>query len=308
MKRRGEDSRRKLLAFIRGLTPAQMKPARKRWFGLLRIALLLLVIYVMLRWFEYKQVYHPSRAMEGAPGQLGRPFEDVFIPVEHGERLNAWYFPASNTASPVVLVCHGNAGNISHRLDLAALLLEAGAGVMLVEYRGFGRSDGKPGEENTYRDAEGAYHWLLGKGFAGTNIIAYGESLGGGVVSELALREKLGGLILQSTFTSIPGVGAEVFPWLPVRLISTIKYDTRAKLPKLRLPVLILHSRRDDLIAFHHAEENFAAANEPKFLREISGGHNDAVWASRPAMLAAIRDFLQNSVVNHSRAETTPAP
>jgi fermentation-respiration switch protein FrsA (DUF1100 family) len=285
-----------------------MNKPRKRWFLLLRIGFLILAIYVMLRWFEYKQIYYPSRAMDGAPGQLGRPFEDVFIPLKHGERVNAWYFPARNAASPVVLVCHGNAGNISHRLDLCSLLLEAGAGVLLVEYRGYGRSDGKPGEENTYRDAQAAYHWLIGKGLAATNIIGYGESLGGGVVSELARREKLGGLILQSTFTSMTDLGAELFPWLPVRLISTIKYNTRAKLPNLHVPVLILHSRRDDLIAFHHAEENFAAANEPKFLREISGGHNDALWSSRPAMLAAIREFLQNPLVNHNHAQAAPTP
>jgi hypothetical protein len=103
-------------------------------------------------------------------------------------------------------------------------------------------------------------------------------------------------------------VGAELFPWLPVRLISTIKYNTRPKLSQLRLPVLILHSRQDELVAFHHAEENFAAANEPKFLREIIGGHNDALWSSRPAMLAAIKEFLQNPLVKHSLPRAAPAP
>src|SRR5665213_2571962 len=277
-----------------------MNARRKRWFLLLRICLYILGVYLMLRWVEYKQIYQPSRKMDAIPGQLGRPFEDVFIPVENGQRINGWYFPARNINSAVVLVCHGNAGNISHRLDLAALLLETGAGVLLVEYRGYGRSDGKPGEENSYRDAQAAYHWLIGKGVAGTNIIGYGESLGGGVISELAVREKLGGVILQSTYTSMTYLGAELFPWLPVRLVSTIKYNTRAKLPKLHVPVLILHSRRDDLIAFHHAEQNFAAANEPKFLREISGGHNDALYSSRPAMLGAIREFLQNPLVNRN--------
>jgi hypothetical protein len=257
--------------------------------------LYVLAVYILLRWFEYKSVYYPSHTTEGKPGDLGRPFEDVLIPVENGQRVNAWYFPASNTASPVMLVCHGNAGNISHRLDLASLLLEAGAGVLLLEYRGYGKSDGKPGEEKTYRDAQAAYHWLTAKGVAPTNIIAYGESLGGGVACELAVREKLGGLILQSTFTSLADLGAEIYPWLPVRLVSTIKYNTRAKLPKVRVPVLILHSRQDDLIAFHHAEENFAAANQPKYLREISGGHNDGLFSSRPAMLAAIREFLQTA-------------
>jgi uncharacterized protein len=262
----------------------------------------------MLRWFEYSQIYHPSRVMDAAPGQLGRPFEDVFIPVEHGQRINAWYFPATNAASPVFLVCHGNAGNISHRLDLASLLLEAGGGVLFVEYRGYGRSDGKPGEENTYRDAQAAYHWLISKGVAATNIIAYGESLGGGIASELAAREPVAGLILQSTFTSMTDLGAELFPWLPVRLVSTIKYDTRAKLPKLRVPVLILHSRQDDLIAFHHAEQNFAAANEPKFLRELSGAHNEALLASRPALLSAMVEFPRNSRIQHGQTQAAHVP
>jgi uncharacterized protein len=273
-----------------------MNKARRWWLLCLRAVVYSLLIYGMLRWFEHRQVYFPSARMDAAPGQLGRPFEDVFIPVENGQHVNAWYFPAQNPSTPVVLVCHGNAGNISHRLELAAVLLEAGAGALLFDYRGYGRSDGRPGEENTYRDAQAAYHWLAAKGVAGANIIAYGNSLGGGVACELALREKVGGLILQSTFTSIPDVGAELFPYLPVRLISTIKYNTRAKLPKLHVPVLILHSRRDELMAFHHAEDNFAAANEPKFLREISGGHNDGLSSSRPAMLTAIREFLQTVI------------
>jgi len=283
-----------------------MNQARQRWFALFRFSFYLLAVYVMLRWFEYKQIYHPQRKMDAAPRQLGRPFEDVFIPVENGQRVNAWYFPPQSQSSPVILFCHGNGGNISHRLDLSAMLLEAGAGVLLLDYRGYGQSDGRPGEENTYRDAQAAYHWLSAKGVAGTNIIAYGESLGGGVVSELARREPLGGLILQSTFTSMTDVGAELFPWLPVRLISTIKYNTRPKLSQLRLPVLILHSRQDELVAFHHAEENFAAANEPKFLREIKGGHNDGLWVSRPAMLTALKEFL--ALVQHRHAPVSPTP
>ena len=137
------------------------------------------------------------------------------------------FWPPTRPA-PVILFFHGNAGNISHRLDLAALLLEAGAGVLLLDYRGYGSSDGKPGEENTYRDAQAAYHWLADKGVPATNIVAYGESLGGGVACELAAREKVGGLVLQSTFTSLTDLGGEIFPWLPVRLISTIKVYIRA--------------------------------------------------------------------------------
>jgi len=243
-------------------------------------------------------VYVPSRALDAKPGDLGRPFEEAFIPVENTDRIQAWYFPAHSgqvqARDRAVLVCHGNAGNISHRLDLARLLLEAGASVLLFDYRGYGMSSGEPGEEQTYRDAQAAWHWLAQKGFAGSNIVAYGESLGGGVATELAVRETVGGLILQSTFTSIPDVGAELFPWLPVRLISSIKYDTIHKLPGLKVPVLILHSRQDELIQYRHAERNFAAAHEPKYFCEIHGDHNGGLFASQDLALAAITDFLRH--------------
>ena len=116
----------------------------------------------------------------------------------------------------------------------APLLLATGVNVFVFDYRGYGRSQGRPSEEGTYRDAQAAYQWLRQKGFPGTNIIAFGESLGGGVAAELAVRETVGGLVLQSTFTSIPDMGAELFPWLPVRWLGTIRYDTRSKLPRLQ--------------------------------------------------------------------------
>src|SRR6185295_707516 len=215
---------------------------------------------------------------------LGRPFEDVHFAASDGVKLHGWFFPAntnSHRADLAVLICHGNGGNISHRLDLCEVMLETGVNVFVFDYRGYGHSEGRPGEEGTYRDAQAACHWLRAKGLAGTNIIAFGESLGGGVISELAVREPLAGLILQSTFTSVPDVGAELFPWLPVRWISTIKYDTRSKLPRLKMPVLVMHSRSDSLISFAHGEKNFAVANEPKMFWELQGDHNDFLEVDR---------------------------
>ena len=218
--------------------------------------------------------------MQATGSELGRPFKDVFFKAGDGVELNGWLFPA-NANSPrarwALLYCHGNAGNISTRLGIYAAMLETGVSLFSFDYRGYGLSRGKPSEEGTYRDAIAACQWLRNNGFAGENIIAFGESLGGGIASELALRQPLGGLVLQSTFTTAPELGAELFPWLPVRLLSTIKYDTRRRLPQLKIPVLIMHSRTDDLIPFHHAQQNLAAANEPKLFRELDGGHNDAL-------------------------------
>lgn len=247
----------------------------------------------MLRWFEHSQVYHPDRFVTATGAELGRPFEDIWFHASDGPKLNGWFYPAE-PGSPrirwVMLVCHGNAGNIGHRLELCDALLSTGVNVFLFDYRGYGRSQGRPNEEGTYHDAQAAIQWLQNRGFAGGNIIAFGESLGGGVASELAVREKIGGIVLQSTFTSIPDIGAELFPWLPVRALARIRYETCRKLPRINAPVLIMHSRADDLIGFRHCQANFAAANQPKLLWEIQGSHNDPL-ADREAFVAGIEEF-----------------
>lgn len=257
---------------------------------------------MLLRWFEHSRVYHPTRQLEASAAELGRPFEDVSFKTKDGIELNGWFFsanPDSACSKMVFINCHGNGGNISHRLGLYRALLDIGAAVFTFDYRGYGKSRGRPSEEGTYLDAQAAYQWLRQKGFAGRNIIVYGESLGGGIASELCLREETGGLILQSTFTSLPEIGAEIYPWLPVRWMGRIKYDTRSKLPRLKIPVLVMHSRDDDLIGFRHSEQNFAAANEPKLSAELGGGHNDPAWEA-PEFEGAIERFLktvENQVV-----------
>ena len=261
---------------------------------LIELLVACLLIVFMLRWFEHSQVFHPDRRLDATGAALGRPFEDVLFKASDGIELNGWFFPASTNSQRqhlAVVVCHGNAGNISHRLDLSIALLATGVNVFVFDYRGYGRSQGRPSEEGTYRDAQAAYDWLRQKGFPGTNIIAFGESLGGGIAAELASREPVGGLVLQSTFTSIPDMGAELFPWLPVRWLGTIRYDTRSKLPRLHVPVLVMHSPTDELIRFHHSQSNFAAANEPKLFWELKGEHNDPL-ADAQHFIAGMEKFL----------------
>lgn len=269
-----------------------LQPNWKR--RLVILPLLGILFFIMLRWFEHNQVYYPSRTLDANGSELNRAFEDVFFVASDGVKLNGWFYPAATNsprASLAVLVCHGNAGNISHRLGLCQSLLAAGVNVFLLDYRGYGRSEGRPSEEGTYRDAQAAYAWLRGKGFAGSNIVVYGESLGGGVAAELALREPVGGLILQSTFTSVPDLGAELFPWLPVRWLASVRYDTCRKLPRLKTPVLVMHSRADEMISFRHGEKNFAAANEPKLFCQLHGTHNDST-GDRETYLAGLEKFL----------------
>jgi uncharacterized protein len=250
----------------------------------------------LIRRFELSQVYHPWKEWEAGPGDLGRPAEDIFITTPDSVKLSAWFFPADERSprkDKVITVFHGNAGNISHRLGLVRLLMETGTAVMVFDYRGYGKSEGAPNEEGTYVDAQAVYQWLRQRGFAARNIILFGESLGGAVAAELALRETVGGLVLQSTFTSIVDVGKELLWWLPVRWLNTIKYDTVNKLPRINVPMLVMHSREDTLVRFGHAERNFAAANEPKLFCETSGGHNDSLAQEPEKCGEGLEKFLK---------------
>ncbi len=230
--------------------------------------------------------------MDATGRELGRPFEDVSFRAADGAELNGWFYPASTNSERggvAIVFCHGNAGNISHRLDASKAMLSTGVAVFLFDYRGYGRSQGKPSEEGTYLDAEAAYDWVAAKGFK--RIVVYGESLGGAVACELALRRPAAALVLQSTFTSIPDIGAKLFPWLPVRRIATIRYDTVAKLPTVTVPVLVMHSRTDRLIPYSHAERNFAAAREPKFFCDLDGEHNNPL-GDRERYVAGLEQIL----------------
>ncbi len=248
-----------------------------------------LVIALMLYRFEHSQIYHPTRDVESTPDDVGRPAEEVWLKAPDGPRLHAWFF-AADKASPraryVMLFCHGNGGNLTSRPGYYRAILETGVSLLAFDYRGYGLSDGEPGEAGTYTDARAAYQWLCARGFAPEHILVWGESLGGGIASHLAATERVGGLVLQSSFTSIPDIGAELFPWLPVKLLSRIRYNTHSRLPAITCAVVILHSRADTIIRFRHAERNFAAAREPKALIELDGDHNDALLANRAAYVA----------------------
>jgi len=248
----------------------------------------------MLRWFEHSQVYAPSRVMD--PCTLDQPREDVQLTARDGCKLHGWFFAAERGARRsdlVFLVMHGNAGNIGTRLRFYEAWLGLGLNIFAFDYRGYGWSEGVPSEEGTYQDAEAAHAWLVGRGFPPEKIVALGKSLGGGIASELAARRPLGGLILQSTFTNIVDVGADLFPFLPVRCINRIKYNTLNKLPRIHVPVLIIHSRGDEAIAFRLAERNFAAANEPKMFWEIASNHTNVLDTDRAHYLAGLEKFLE---------------
>lgn len=252
----------------------------------------------MIQWLEYQQVYMPSAFLDldaAALANLGIPGEDVYFKTADAVRLHGWFFPAppgSPRARLVFLIFHGNGGNIGNRLEFYRAWLGLGVNVFVFDYRGYGRSAGTPSEEGTYQDGEAALAWLRQKGFGPGQVVLLGKSLGGGVAAEIATRQPVGGLILQNTFTSLPDLASEMYPWFPVRSMCTIHYNTIDKLPRIRVPVLVLHSRNDELIHFRHAERNYQAANEPKMFREIHGWHNGALEAGRAQYLLGLQEFL----------------
>lgn len=259
---------------------------------IVKVALALLLLWLGLRWFERINLYIPSRTVFAHPGTYGWSFEDLRLPAADGPLLSGWYIERG-PKDPVILVCHGNAGNISHRLEKAKIFMDAGASVLLFDYRGYGKSSGSPDEQGTYEDALTFYRWLVEiKGVPPERIVVYGESLGGGVAVETALRHKSAGLILESSFTSVVDMGREVFPWLPVRHMVRYRYDNLAKLPSIRGPVLVMHSPQDDIVPYRMGRRLFEAAAEPKTFFAMKGDHNEGYIDTGAAYGAAVKNFL----------------
>lgn len=256
--------------------------------------------------FADRLVYFPSRAHDGGtPAALGLAYEDVTLSAADGTRLHAWWVPAPG-ARRAVLLLHGNAGNISHRLDKLAVLHGLDVSVLLLDYRGYGRSEGAPSEAGTYQDAAAAYAWLRGRGLPAEAIVAYGESLGGPIAVDLAASQPLGGLILESAPSSIVGVAKHHYPLLPVEWFLSVRYDALARLPGVRAPLLILHSPSDEIVPFAMAEALLAAAPGPKRLVRLGGGHNDAFMVAAAAYRAALHDFLLRLPAPLTPAATAP--
>lgn len=269
---------------------------RRGMHALLIILVGLAVAALYLRWREPALIFYPEREFDDAPDRHDWAFADVWLTAADGVRLHGWFLPApaaAGAAPATILFFHGNAGNISHRFDKLAILRELGVNVLIIDYRGYGRSDGRPGETGTYLDAQAAYdHLRTARNCDPRRILLYGESLGAAIAVDLATRVPVGGVILEEPFTSIADVGQGLFPFLPVRWLVRHKYDSLAKISRLNAPLLLFHSRQDEFFSIRHAERLLAAAPDPKQLIELQGGHNDAFLVSRDVYEEGLREFL----------------
>ncbi|MGO9513838.1 MAG: alpha/beta hydrolase [Steroidobacteraceae bacterium] len=254
----------------------------------------LLIAYVYI--FQARLIFFPNvpgRTLTATPSQIGLKFEEVRITTADRVDLHGWYV-AAPAGAPVVLLCHGNAGNIAHRLDWLEIFCGMGFAVLLFDYRGFGRSSGTPTEQGTYLDAQAAWGYLTNtKGFAPASIVIVGESLGGPIAAHLAKDVAPGALILVSTFTSVPTLARTFYWYLPVRRLARFQYPTAAYVARVHVPTLVIHSRDDEMIPFSHGEELRRCARGPAQLLEIFGDHNAAFMLSRPKLIEGLRGFLE---------------
>jgi len=252
--------------------------------------LLVVVVYFMQGRMLYLAEV-PGRTLTMTPADVGMDYQDVSIETTDGVTLHGWFI--AGRSSRVLLFFHGNAGNISHRLDSIRQFQDLGLSVFIIDYRGYGQSEGRTTEKGIYRDADAAWRYLIeGRGIVASDIVIFGRSLGASVASWLAAQTQPLALIVESSFTSVPDIAQDLYPWLPARWLSRLSHATRDYIQDVRCPVLVVHSRDDEIIPFHHGEEIFASANKRRTLLEIRGTHNDAFLQDERTYVGGLQAFL----------------
>ena len=248
---------------------------------------------VILYFMQSSFLYAPTREVLYDPGQLGLDFEKVLLKTEDDVELDGWFIPAKN-AEFTILFCHGNGGNIAHRLDSINIFNKLGLNCLIFDYRGYGNSRGKPSEEGTYRDAMAAYEWLRHqKKLPAQKIILFGRSFGGSIAAYLTGKVEARGLIVESGFTSYADIGQKFYPYMAVRLFARFNYNTIDYIRKVNCPVLIIHSRDDEIVSFDFGLRLYEAANEPKEFIEISGSHNDGFLYSGEVYTEGLANWVR---------------
>ncbi len=246
--------------------------------------------------FEKKMIYFPIKYPEGFwnPERYGVKVEDSFFTTEDGLRLHGWFAPSKN-ASLTLLWAHGNAGNITHRLENTRLLLNLDINVFIFDYRGYGKSEGEPDEEGLYRDARAAYDYLLSrKDVNPQEIVFFGRSIGTAVIVDLALHRQCKGMILESAFTSGKEMAKEMLPFfLPAYFIIHSKFASIEKIERLHVPILFTHGTNDHTVPLKLGRKLFDGANGPKYFYEIQGAdHNDTYIVGGKPYFNRINEFL----------------
>lgn len=250
-------------------------------------------------------IFEPERALHAAPADFPFPVTEVVIPLAARQNVHGWWIPSAKRGAKVVLYLHGNDGNVSTSVSEVAPLQELGYSVFLIDYRGYGASEGPfPTEKAVYQDAEAGWSYLVGQGFDPANLYIYGHSLGGAIAIELALRHpEAAGLVVESSFTSIADMAGleKKYSLLPVRLLLSERFDSIDKVGRLSLPVLYLHGTADEIVPFSMGNELYSASGGRKQFVAIDGGrHDNNAATDGSAFRGAIASFVEASALHHS--------
>ena len=292
---------------------------RSRFYLTLNIILLVYICICLYLWANQKRfIYEPTRVITKTPAIYGLGFEDVFIPVgktavsarESGDTIHGWWIPSKKRSDKALLYLHGSAYNISANVAHARRLNEMGFSVLLVDYRGYGLSDGKfPSEEAVYEDADAAWNYLVEeKSFQPENIVIYGHSLGGAVGIRLAIHHpEAAGLVVESTFTSIIDVAAyrKAYRLFPLNLIVNQRFDSITRIGELKVPILYIHGLKDDAVPVEMSYQLYESTRAPKRILVVPDGtHNNNAGKNETRYIEAVTEFL--AYASNERSKKQP--
>jgi fermentation-respiration switch protein FrsA (DUF1100 family) len=271
------------------------KPFRRAIAHLAVIAILFVVFASIFDSLVEGVIFQPAPGADLSPERLGIDAESVYLHSDDGVKIHAFYLPGGTpgrAASRAVLFLHGNAGNVSHRLPNAAALMRLGCAVLVLDYRGYGLSDGRPSETGSYRDARAGLAYLTERGFSNREIVVFGRSLGGAIAIELAQDRELAGVILESTFSSAADVARGIGGPILAFLVGG-RFDSISRVERVLAPLLFFHGDRDEVIDYRLGRRLYDAAPKPKEFETIQGaGHNDTTMIGGQAYYERIRDFI----------------
>ncbi|MFH5885578.1 alpha/beta hydrolase [Halalkalibaculum sp. DA3122] len=269
-----------------------MKMLTTLFWTLAALAAGYLLIFLLLYLFQSYLIFHPVSDLPYTPEFMGLKYEDVTFESEDGVRLHGWYVPHENSRG-TVLFQHGNAGNISGRLETIELLNRIGLNVFIYDYRGYGQSEGAPSETGAYKDAMAAWRYLTEeRDIPADEIILMGRSLGGAITGWLANRVTPVAVILESTFISAPDLAADLYPIFPTRMMVKYDFPNKRYIRNIQVPILVAHSTEDDLIPYSHGRRLFELANEPKTFFTMQGDHGNGFLETGSAYIRAIDNFI----------------
>lgn len=255
------------------------------------LALFILLTFGYVKYLELRGIFYPIQKISFTPSDIKLGFEDVYFTTDDGLKINAWFVPYANAKYTLVFF-HGNAGNIGDRIDKIILLNNLKLNIFIIDYRGFGQSQGKPSEQGLYLDAEAAYGYLINtRRIFPEQIILYGESLVAAAVINLAAKVKVKALILEGAFSSGKDMAKIIFPFIPNFFFSN-SFNSAGKIKKIQIPKLFLHSQNDEIIPIRLSQKLFSFAVQPKYFFELKGGHNTCFLDSKEEYLSALKFFI----------------